>query len=73
MYIQNNLVLGSIYVHIRNMDYYNINNDNINCITIVGSPIYGHPGWSNTHILTKIDPNMGTMLIISQFASFDKT
>ncbi len=28
---------------------------NINCITVGGNPINGHPGVSNTEILTKID------------------
>ena len=36
-----------------------------------GNPIYGHPGGSNTQILTKMTPNIGIIQITSQFGPFD--
>ena len=36
-----------------------------------GNLIYGHPGGSNTHILTKITPNIGIIQIIALFGTFD--
>ena len=36
-----------------------------------GNLIYGHPGGSNTHILTKMTPNIGTIQIIALFGASD--
>jgi hypothetical protein len=40
----------------------------------VGVTLYGHPGGSNTHFLTKITTDIGTCIIqiISQFGAFDE-